>query len=139
MKINSIVSSNQNFKGIKPTDPETKEVLRKRMNTMCNPYGYNLVFTDSLDDSQVIPVAKELEKMEAYAKELDTEGDLYITKTGDKFFVSNSKATILAEIDDEYECGHKMKTSSILEKLNSELAKNKIYIKAAKLIHDFFA
>ena len=139
MRINSIVSSNQNFKGIKITNPETKEVLKKRMNTMINPSGYTLVFTDNLDDSQVIPVGQELEKMEGYAKELDTEGDLYIAKMGDKFFVQNSKATILAEIDDEYERGHKMKTSSILEKLNNELAKSEIYIKAVKRINDFFA
>ena len=59
MRISSIASSNQNFKGIKLENEETKKVLKERMSKIYNPSGYSIVYLDDFDASQVTPVGEE--------------------------------------------------------------------------------
>ena len=139
MRISSIASSNQNFKGIKLENEETKKVLKERMSKIYNPSGYSIVYLDDFDASQVTPVGEELEKMEDLANNLDEEGDCYISKDEDSFCVKDSKGTILAKVKDGCENYRKMRTSSILNKLNAQLAAKEAFAKAMNRINDFFA
>ena len=138
MRINSIASSNQNFKGIKLENEETKKVLKERMSKIYNPSGYSIVYLDEFDASQVTPVGEELERMVALANSLDEDGDCYISKENDSFCVKDSKGTILAQVKDGCENYRKIRTSSILNKLNTQLAAKEAFEKATKRINEFF-